>query len=87
MGYNLFRGLTTYLYWGYNPATKYHGHPSNGRTSLHVLRSAPGPTLGCWWEMTPRNSAKKKATISGTLSCGVFTYIPLPPKLPSFVGR
>ena len=28
MGYNLFRGLTTYLYWGYNPVTKYHGHPS-----------------------------------------------------------
>ena len=26
--YNLFRGLTTYLYWGYNLVTKYHGHPS-----------------------------------------------------------
>ena len=26
--YNLFRGLTTYLYRGYNPFTKYHGHPS-----------------------------------------------------------
>ena len=24
----VFRGLTTYLYWGYNPVTKYHGHPS-----------------------------------------------------------
>ena len=29
LGYNLFRGLTTYLYWGYNPVTKYHGHPSS----------------------------------------------------------
>ena len=26
--YNLLRGLTTYLYRGYNPLTKYHGHPS-----------------------------------------------------------
>ena len=26
--YNLFRGLTTYIYRGYNPFTKYHGHPS-----------------------------------------------------------
>ena len=29
LGYNLFRGTkTTYLYWGYNLVTKYHGHPS-----------------------------------------------------------
>ena len=28
LGYDLFRGLTTYLYWGYNLVTKYHGHPS-----------------------------------------------------------
>ena len=30
LGYNLFTGLTTYLYRGYsyNPFTKYHGHPS-----------------------------------------------------------
>ena len=27
--YNLFRGLTTSLYTGYNPVTKYHGHPRN----------------------------------------------------------
>ena len=26
--HNLFTGLTTYLYRGYNPFTKYHGHPS-----------------------------------------------------------
>ena len=25
---NLLAGLTTYLYGGYNPFTKYHGHPS-----------------------------------------------------------
>ena len=25
---NLSRGLATYLYWGYNPFTKYHGHSS-----------------------------------------------------------
>ena len=28
LGCNLLRGLTTYLYRGYNPVTKYHGHPS-----------------------------------------------------------
>ena len=28
LGYNLLTGLTTYLYRGYNPFTKYHGHPS-----------------------------------------------------------
>ena len=26
--YNQFMGVTTYLYGGYNPFTKYHGHPS-----------------------------------------------------------
>ena len=26
--YNLLKGLITYLYTGYNPVTKYHGHPS-----------------------------------------------------------
>ena len=26
--YNLLVGLITYLYRGYNPVTKYHGHPS-----------------------------------------------------------
>ena len=34
LGYNLFRGLTTYLYWGYNPVTKYHGHPS----AVHIKK-------------------------------------------------
>ena len=28
LGYNLFTGLTTYLYRDYNPFTKYNGHPS-----------------------------------------------------------
>ena len=28
LGYNLLKGLTTYLYRGYNPVTKYNGHPS-----------------------------------------------------------
>ena len=27
--YNLFRRLTTYLYRGYNPVTKYHRHPTS----------------------------------------------------------
>ena len=26
--YNLLKGLITYLYRGYNPVSKYHGHPS-----------------------------------------------------------
>ena len=29
LGYNLPTGLTIYLYRGYNPFTKYHGHPSS----------------------------------------------------------
>ena len=28
LGYNLLKGLITYLYRGYNPVTKYNGHPS-----------------------------------------------------------
>ena len=28
MVYTPLKGLTTYLYRGYNPVTKYHGHPS-----------------------------------------------------------
>ena len=32
--YNLFMGLTTYLYRGYNPFTKYHGHPNMASYSL-----------------------------------------------------
>ena len=31
--YNLFMGLTTYFYRGYNPFTKYHGHPSIAKRS------------------------------------------------------
>ena len=30
-------GLTTYLYRGYNPFTKYHGHPSSGLSGILVL--------------------------------------------------
>jgi len=26
-GFNLLKGLITYSYRGYNPVTKYHGHP------------------------------------------------------------
>ena len=36
--YNLFAGLTTYLYRGYNPFTKYHGHPS--------IQSSHGSVMG-----------------------------------------
>ena len=28
LDYYLLKGLATYLYRGYNPVTKYHGHPS-----------------------------------------------------------
>ena len=42
--YNLFRGLTTYLYRGYNPFTKYHGHPSTLRFSLKI-----------WFFFSPQN--------------------------------
>ena len=57
--YNLLVGLITYLYRGYNPVTKYHGHPSihvfncfqctSMRKKMGTLR--PGPKLhlsGCW---------------------------------------
>ena len=42
MGYNLFRGLTTYLYWGYNLATKYHGHPSRIYLDPHGFKTLAG---------------------------------------------
>ena len=31
--YNLLEGLITYLYRGYNPLAKYHGHPSSPNKS------------------------------------------------------
>ena len=34
--YNLLRGLTTYLYRGYNPVAKYHGHPSKVWLSIEI---------------------------------------------------
>ena len=34
--YNLLKGLITYLYRGYNPVTKYHGHPSMHLQIVHV---------------------------------------------------
>ena len=42
----LFRELITYLYRGYNPVTKYHGHPSIQAAlvlprTLHVSGLAP----------------------------------------------
>ena len=39
LGYNLFMGLTTYLYRGYNPFTKYYGHPSS--TALQGMSRDP----------------------------------------------
>ena len=33
--YNLFTGLTTYLNRGYNPFTKYYGHPSRENRSVY----------------------------------------------------
>ncbi len=40
--YNLLKGITTYLYRGYTPVTKYHGHPSGvKRISLDFNRLNP----------------------------------------------
>ena len=33
LAYNLLKGLITYLYRGYNPVTKYNGHPSRSKKS------------------------------------------------------
>ena len=48
------KGLTTYLYRGYNLFTKFHGHPSTGGTLLthNVYQQIPRgatttPTLCC----------------------------------------
>ena len=41
LGYNLFRGLTSYLYWGYNLVTKYHGHPSGGEKTGSFPQKSP----------------------------------------------
>ena len=42
--YNLLKGLITYLYRGYNPVTKYHGHPFNEKKGVHVIEGwAPLP--------------------------------------------
>ena len=53
--YNLFRGLTTYLYRGYNPVAKYHGHPGmewlafgwclNGREGISPVSLSPKKVL------------------------------------------
>ena len=37
LAYKLLKGLITYLYWGYNPVTKYHGHPSTIRSMGHQV--------------------------------------------------
>ena len=42
--YNLFKGLITYLCRGYNPVTKYHGHPST--LSIWVGLISGGYLLG-----------------------------------------
>ena len=35
-------GLTTYFYRGYNPFTKYHGHPSSARPfTPHITQKSP----------------------------------------------
>ena len=36
--YNLLMGLITYLYRGYNPVTRYHGHPSSPIRSPKILK-------------------------------------------------
>ena len=40
--YNLFTGLTTYISQGYNPFTKYHGHPSKSTYSIHSAHLGMG---------------------------------------------
>ena len=41
LGCNLLRGLTTYLYRGYNLFTKYHGHPSTQSTQISSKQIEP----------------------------------------------
>ena len=38
LAYNQFRGLISYLYGGYNPITKYHGHPSRESPPLNFRK-------------------------------------------------
>ena len=43
-------GLTTYLYRGYNPFTKYHGHPSRiGSVKSRILRTYKQILTGIPW--------------------------------------
>ena len=55
LGYNLFRGLTTDLYWGYNLVSKYHGHPS----TVFLKTTGSGVSFGGKWmvRFTPKNIA------------------------------
>ena len=45
--YNLFSGLTTYLYRGYNPLTKYHGHPSRVKFQWEIIATTRSPNVRC----------------------------------------
>ena len=45
MGYNLLSGGITYLYRGYTPVTKYHGHPSTPDTQC-MVHSTWNPKMG-----------------------------------------
>ena len=44
LGYNLLRGLTTYLYRGCNVFTKFHGHPSTSQRWENLVWK-----FGCIW--------------------------------------
>ena len=74
--YNLFRGLANCLYRGYNPFTKYHGHPS-GKMCFFFCRTE---LLGF---KNVNRSNKTAAPHLGeinhklNLSCGFLVFQPL----------
>ena len=67
LGYNLYRGLTTYLYWGYNLVTKYHGHPSPHLASLKMARKTHG-SLACL-PAYPTSAGHGSRSFSRNLGC------------------
>ena len=60
--YNPFRGLIAYLYSGYNPFTKYHGHPSryHGPKKWGVPKTLPHSGLT---QTSPAFSPESLATL------------------------
>ena len=48
--YNLFMGLSTYIYRCYNPCTKYHGHPSSNVVFEKNQQTAKLQTVNGQWD-------------------------------------